>query len=282
MSSLVVDAHHHFWRVDRGDYGWLSPELGEPLYRDYLPADLAPLLRRAGVDRTVLVQAAPTEAETAFLLDLAGRTDFVAGVVGWLDLEDPAFEVKLDGWMKHPKFVGLRPMLQDLDDDAYILRPGAIAALRAVAERGVAFDFLTFPRHLGNVAEALEAVPTLRATIDHISKPDIASGAFEPWARDLARVAAFPGVHCKLSGMITEARHDAWSPGDLRPYVEHVLKAFGPERLMFGSDWPVCLLAGSYAEAFNALRAVLDPLLSGARQAGVYGGNAIRFYRLSV
>jgi len=281
VSHPVVDAHHHFWQLARGDYHWMSPGMGEPLFRDYRPADLAPLLRKAGVDRTVVVQAAATEAETAFLLGLAEETAFVAGVVGWLDMEDDGFEAKLDRLLEHPKFVGLRPMLQDLDDDAYMLRPAVVASLRAMAARGVAFDFLTYPRHLGNVTRVLDMVPDLRAVIDHVSKPDIASGSLHPWADELARVAGFPNVSCKLSGMITEARHDAWSPRDIEPYVERALELFGAERLMFGSDWPVCLLAGSYAEAFNALRAVLDPRLSAAQQAAVYGQNAIRFYGLS-
>ncbi|MET2829166.1 amidohydrolase family protein [Mesorhizobium shangrilense] len=282
MASPIVDAHHHFWRVDRGDYHWMSPGMGAPLYRDYLPRDLAPLLRKAGVDKTVVVQAAQTEDETAFLLALAGETDFVAGVVGWLDMEDPAFAVKLDALMANPKFVGLRPMLQDLADDAYILRPSVISSLRVIAERGVAFDVLTYPRHLRNVAKALDAVPGLRAVIDHISKPSIASGAFNGWASDLQRVAAFPNVFCKLSGMITEADHDSWRPRDLKPYVDQALLSFGADRLMFGSDWPVCLLAGSYAEALNALRTVLDPQLLKDQQAAVYGLNAVRFYQLSI
>lgn len=279
-SGLVVDAHHHFWRVSRGDYHWMDPAMGEPLLRDYLPADLAPLLRKAGVDRTVVVQAAQTEAETGFLLELASQTDFVAGVVGWLDMEDERFEAKLDALITHPKFVGLRPMLQDLEDDAYILRPRVLGGLRAIAEREVAFDFLTFPRHLGHVVTALEAVPGLRAVIDHISKPPIASRSFDDWALAIARVGEFGNVSCKLSGMITEADHASWKPTDLQPYVGHVLEVFGPDRLIFGSDWPVCLLAGSYAETLNALRSLLDPVLSGAQQAAIYGGNAIRFYRL--
>lgn len=279
-SGLVVDAHHHFWRVARGDYHWMDPAMGEPLLRDYLPADLAPLLRKAGVDRTVVVQAAQTEAETGFLLELASQTDFVAGVVGWLDMEDERFEAKLDALITHPKFVGLRPMLQDLEDDAYILRPRVLGGLRAIAEREVAFDFLTFPRHLGHVVTALEAVPGLRAVIDHISKPPIASRSFDDWAQAIARVGEFGNVSCKLSGMITEADHASWKPADLQPYIGHVLEVFGPDRLIFGSDWPVCLLAGSYAETLNALRSLLDPVLSGAQQAAIYGGNAIRFYRL--
>jgi L-fuconolactonase len=281
-AAPVIDAHHHFWRVDRGDYHWMSPDMGEPLYRDYLPEDLAPLLRKAGVDATVVVQAAQTEAETAYLLGLAARTPFVAGVVGWLDMEDAGFGTKLDALQRHPKFVGLRPMLQDLADDAYILRPAVVANLKLLAERGVAFDILVHPRHLPHVTRALETAPGLKAVVDHIAKPDIASGAFDGWAEDMAAVAAFPAVHCKLSGMVTEADHRAWKPADLKPYVDRVAALFGLERLMFGSDWPVCLQAGSYAEALQALRAILDGRLAEAERDAVYGLNAVRFYGLSL
>ena len=281
-AAPVIDAHHHFWQVGRGDYHWMSPEMGEPLYRDYLPDDLAPLLRRAGVDATVVVQAAQTEAETIYLLGLAARTPFVAGVVGWLDMEDAGFCAKLDALQQHSKFVGLRPMLQDLADDAYILRPAVLANLKLLAKRGIAFDILVHPRHLPHVVRALDATPGLRAVVDHIAKPAIASGAFDGWAGDMAAVASFPTVHCKLSGMITEADHRAWKPADLKPYIDHVAGLFGPERLMFGSDWPVCLQAGSYAEALQALRAILDGRLTEAERDAVYGLNAMRFYGLSL
>lgn len=281
-SGRIIDAHHHFWRVSRGDYHWMTPDMGPPLYQDYLPEDMAPLLRKCGVDYTVVVQAAETEAETEFLLALAQETDFVAGVVGWLDMEDDQFETKLDKLRRSPKFVGLRPMLQDLDDDNYILRPKVLASLKAIAERDVAFDFLTFPRHLNNVVKALQAVPGLRAVIDHISKPDIANASFDAWAQDITRVASFENVFCKLSGMTTEANQQLWKPRDLKPYIMHVLSVFGVERLMFGSDWPVCLLAGTYAETLNALRAVIDAELSSSQIAGIYGDNALRFYQLRI
>ncbi|WP_337182848.1 amidohydrolase family protein [Shinella sp.] len=276
---MIVDAHHHLWQVGRGDYDWMSPDV-PVLARDYLAEDLRPVLRRAGVDRTVLVQAAQTEAETDFLLSLAARTDFVAGVVGWLDFEDAAFPARLEALMRRPKFVGLRPMLQDHADDGYVLRPAVLANLRHLAASGAAFDILTFPRHLPFVLRMLDAVPDLRAVVDHLSKPPVASGKLEGWAGDMARIAAHPGVSCKVSGLVTEARHADWAPGDLAPYVRHVLDVFGAERLMFGSDWPVCLLAASYAEVLNAARGILDPLLDAEGMAKVFGGNAVRFYRL--
>ena len=273
----VIDAHHHFWQVARGDYHWMTAETGLPLRRDYLPEDLAPLLRKAGVDRTVVVQAAQSEAETDFLLDLADGAGFVAGVVGWLDMEDAGFAGKLDRLLARPKFVGLRPMLQDLDDDAYILRPRVRDNLVRMAERGVAFDVLGFPRHLANVTRALEAVPQLRAVVDHLSKPAIAAREFDGWATGISRLAALPNVHCKLSGMITEADHASWRPADLEPYVDHVLSAFGPGRLMFGSDWPH---SEGWSEPLTAFRSKMDGVTPD-QDASFFGGTAAQLLGLS-
>jgi L-fuconolactonase len=276
---LIIDAHHHFWAPARGDYGWMPA--GHPvLTRDYLPSDIRPLLRKTGVDRTVLVQAAPTEAETAYLLQLADSTDFVAGVVGWLDFEDAHFPSKLDRLVAHPKLVGLRPMLQDLEDDAYIMRPLVLANLRHLAASHLSLDVLTFPRQLPHVIHALEAVPNLRAVINHVSKPPIATGWDADWARDIAQIAAGSGVYCKLSGMVTEADHANWRPNDLAPFINHVFDCFGADRLMFGSDWPVCLLAAEYGEVLNALRTIIDARLDATGIAKIYGSNALDFYRL--
>jgi L-fuconolactonase len=277
---MIIDSHHHFWRVDRGDYQWMPD--GGVLRRDYLPEDLRPLLRRAGVDRTVLVQAAQTEAETHFLLDLAAETDFVAGVVGWLDFEDERFGDKLERLRRRSKFVGLRPMLQDIADDAYILRPRVMDNLRRVEALDLPFDILTYPRQLPHVLAALDQLPRLRAVVDHISKPLIAAGRLAGWAEDMAAVATHRNVSCKLSGMVTEADQANWKPADLAPYVRHVFAAFGEDRVLFGSDWPVCLLAASYAEALNALRTILDPALTSDGMGKLFGGNAIAFYRLGV
>jgi len=277
---MIIDSHHHFWRVERGDYHWMPD--GGVLRRDYLPEDLRPLLRRAGVDRTVLVQAAQTEAETHFLLDLAAETDFVAGVVGWLDFEDERFGDKLEQLRDHPKFVGLRPMLQDIADDEYILRPRVMDNLRRVEALDLPFDILTYPRHLPHVLAALDQLPRLRAVVDHISKPPIAAGRLAGWADDMAAVAAHRNVSCKLSGIVTEADQANWNSSDLAPFVRHVFAAFGEDRVMFGSDWPVCLLAASYAEALNALRTILDPDLSADGMNKLFGHNAAAFYKLGI
>jgi len=277
---MIIDSHHHFWRVERGDYHWMPD--GGVLRGDYLPGDLRALLRRAGVDRTVLVQAAQTEAETHFLLDLAAETDFVAGVVGWLDFEDERFGDKLEQLRDHPKFVGLRPMLQDVADDEYILRPRVMDNLRRVEALDLPFDILTYPRHLPHVLAALDQLPRLRAVVDHISKPPIAAGRLAGWADDMAAVAAHRNVSCKLSGIVTEADQANWNSSDLAPFVRHVFAAFGEDRVMFGSDWPVCLLAASYAEALNALRTILDPDLSADGMNKLFGHNAAAFYKLGI
>ncbi|KQT52447.1 MULTISPECIES: amidohydrolase family protein [unclassified Aureimonas] len=273
---LSIDSHQHFWQVARGDYGWMGEHVA-PLLRDFLPDDLRPHLARAGIDRTILVQAAETEAETDFLLGIAERTDFVAGVVGWLDMEAETFPERLEHYAGNPLFVGLRPMLQGLEDDAFILRPRVLDHLRLVAEMDVAFDILTFPRHLPHVAKALEAVPGLRAVVDHLSKPSIAAGDLDPWRADLAAVAAFPNVSCKVSGMVTEAAED-WRPEAFRPFVAHVADIFGEDRLMFGSDWPVATLAASYAEVGALARTLLGEHFGPAALAKIFGDNAAAFY----
>jgi len=250
------------------------------LARDYLIEDLQPHLRKSSVVRTVLVQAAQTEAETDFLLELAYRSDLIAGVTGWLDLADPSFPKRLARFRLHPKFVAVRPMLQDIADDAWILQPVVLRNLRHLAELGFPFEFLTFPRHLPHVLRALGETPGLHAVIDHLSKPPIASGEIEPWASLIRRVADFPNVQCKLSGMVTEADHAHWSPNSLAPYVHHVVDVFGVDRLMFGSDWPVCLLAAEYGEVVNALRTILGARLGPQEIEKVFRINAERFYGL--
>lgn len=274
---MKIDAHQHFWKVSRGDYGWMSPA-SAVLYRDYLPADLLAAMRQVGVERTIVVQAAPTLDETMFLLELAEAHDWIAGVVGWLDFESPDFARALATLLDFPKLVGLRPMLQDLDDDAYIVRPQVLDNLRRVADTRLVFEYLTFTRHLDHVATSLREVPGLKAVIDHLSKPPIASGELSPWAEKIAAVAAFPNVSCKVSGMVTEADHAAWQAADLAPYVAHVLDVFGPERLIWGSDWPVALLAADYRRVHDTAMALLAPRATAAELDAIFGGNAQALY----
>jgi L-fuconolactonase len=276
---MRIDSHQHFWKADRSDYHWMSPTV-PVLCRDYLPEDLRPWLVKNRIDKTILVQAAQTTAETDFLLDLAIKNDFIAGVIGWLDMDSPNFAAELELYSKKPKFLGVRPMLQDLPDDDWILRPRVMDSLKLIAERDIPFEFLTYTRHLPYVLKVLKAIPNLRAVVDHISKPEIKNNKLDPWRSLMAEVAEHPNIYCKLSGMITEADHKSWTAEDLRPYVEHIWKCFGFERVMFGSDWPVCLLAGSYDQVISALQTILKPHLDERREVAIFGGNAARFYKL--
>ena len=273
----MIDSHQHFWTMARGDYGWMGPHVA-PLLRDFMPGDLAPLMARTGITRTIAVQAADSEAETEFLLQLAEQTEFIAGVVGWLDMDSDVFPERLDHLGCAPRFVGLRPMLQDLPDDRFILRPRVLRHLGLVADRGLALDVLIFPRHLPHVREALSLTPGLRAVIDHMAKPEIAAGTLDPWREGIAAVAALPDVSCKLSGLVTEAPAGSWTPDQLRPYVDHVVNCFGPDRLMFGSDWPVCTLAATYAEVNNAARLLTARHFGPADMEKLFSTNAARFY----
>jgi L-fuconolactonase len=280
-SRFRIDSHQHFWTTRRQDYNFLTPER-PTLWRDYLPTDLEPHLVRHGFDASVVVQAAQSEAETDWLLDLVADVPFVWGVVGWLDFAAPpeTFRRALRRLQQRPKFVGLRPMLQDLRDDAWIRRPEVLRNLRWVADEGIPFDILVYPRHLPHVVAALEEVPHLHAVLDHLGKPPIASGVLEPWGQWVARLAAFPDVWCKLSGMVTEADWAHWKPEDMMPYVHHVVTVFGAGRVMFGSDWPVCLQAATYDQVVELATATLPGTLGHAERAAIFGDNARRFYRL--
>ncbi len=271
----MIDAHQHFWRLDRGDYGWLGPALA-PIYRDFSPDDLAPLLARHGIERTILVQAAPTVAETRFLLDVAARTPFVAGVVGWADFSAPDAAATIADLARDSRLVGLRPMVQDIADDDWLVRPELAPAFRALAAHGLVFDALVLPRHLPRLLVVAERHPDLAIVIDHLAKPEIRARRLDPWRAGMAALAARPNVFCKLSGLVTEAG-PGWTAADLRPYVAHVLAAFGPERLMWGSDWPVVDLAGGY-DSWRAASLALFDGLSAAEREAVLGGTAARVY----
>ena len=276
---MRIDSHQHFWQASRGDYYWMTPAV-PILNRDYFPDDLRPHLAKHRIDKTILVQAAPTVAETDFLLDLAQRHDFVGAVVGWLDMESDDFAKQFEDYRRKAKFGGLRPMLQDLPDDAYIVRPRVVESLKLVAALDFPFDFLTYTRHLPYVLQVLDKVPNLRAVVDHISKPEIKTQRVAPWKSLIHEVAHHKNVYCKLSGMITEADHGSWTPDHLRLYVQHVVECFGLDRVMFGSDWPVCLRAGTYDRVIEALHAILRPILDRASEAAVFGLNAERFYKV--
>jgi L-fuconolactonase len=272
---MQIDAHQHFWRIDRGDYGWLTAELGA-IYRDFLPADLAPTLARRGIDKTILVQAAPTIAETAFLLALAAETPFVAGVVGWVDLTLPDAGETIARMAADPRLVGLRPMVHDIADPNWLLRLELAPAIRAMVAHNLVFDALVRPQHLVTLRRFIERYPDLAVVIDHGAKPEIRQGVKASWLADLRTIAANPRIVCKLSGLITEAAPN-WQPDHVLPYCDRLLELFGPERLLWGSDWPVVNLAGGY-DVWRALTSEALQGLKPTERAAVLGGNAARVY----
>jgi L-fuconolactonase len=269
-----VDSHQHFWRLDRGDYGWLTPSL-QPIYRDYLPADLATRLKRAGIDSTIVVQAAPTLAETRFLLGLAAEHDFIAGVVGWVDFESSAAAAQVAALAADSKLVGLRPMIQDIPDPLWMLRPGLAPAFETMIDHDLAFDALVYARHLDALRELADLYPGLRMVVDHAAKPPLEGGDLQEWKLRIGVVARETPAVCKLSGLVTEA--GSASPAVLAECVDHLLEVFGPRRLMWGSDWPVCELVCSYEEWHQASEMLLVRL-SDAERDHIFSGTAREFY----
>lgn len=276
---MRIDAHQHYWRPERGDYGWLTPAM-TTLYRDYLPEHLAGHLQAGGIDGTIVVQAAATHEETAFMLSLADRDERIFGVVGWIDLLSPAYREQLDRFRRHPKFVGIRVMIQDMPDPGVILEPAYIEAFRYLERERLPVDLLVTAGQLPVLLQLLKEVPSLHGVVDHLAKPPIASGSLEPWSAQIGEIAGYPGIYCKLSGMVTEAKRDGWQYADFVPYVRVVLEAFGMKRVMFGSDWPVCLLAASYEEVLEALERALPDTMDTGAKADLFGGNARTFYGL--
>ncbi len=277
---MRIDSHQHFWRVDRGDYGWLTPALGE-LYRDYLPDDLRPLLQQTGVQRSILVQAAPTAEETHYMLGLAAANDFIAGVVGWVDMENEHESLmQLEMLTNDKKFLGIRPMIQDIGDPDWMLRPGLDSTFRKLIALDFRFDALVKPEHLTNLLELLKRYPALEVVIDHGAKPNIGASEYEPWAGAMANIARQTNAYCKLSGLITET-DTSQSYADVWRYCDHLLDNFGPDRLMWGSDWPVLNLRGSYVDWHTEFANWLSPLSSAERRS-ILGGTASDFYALDL
>ncbi len=275
---MRIDAHQHFWDLDLFPYPWM-PVDPSPLRRNHLPEDLVGVLSENRFDGSIAVQATVDAREVSWLLELADRNPFVLGVVGWVDLTDPDLGATLDHLQKNPKFKGVRHPVHDEPDVDWILRPAVIGGLRELARRNLPFDLLLRPRHLPVVLQLAATVPDLRLVIDHIAKPAISTGALDGWADDMERVAAIPELCVKMSGMITEADHSKWKAPDLAPYVQHVLRCFGHGRLMFGSDWPVCKLAGSWKQVLAAFTQAMGPQPMDLR-GEILGDTAERFYNL--
>lgn len=280
---MIIDAHQHFWQPLRGDYDWM-PQDNRILNRAYAPADLHSQLETNGVDGTVLVQAAATVEETEYMLGLADATPFIKGVVGWINFEDPTHKTQLQRLAAHPKFLGVRPMIQDIPDENWMLRDDVQWAFKAIIDLDLTFDALGFPTHLQNFLTLISRYPEMRAVYDHCMKPRVRDqragiDAFTNWADGISRLADATRGCCKFSGLVTEA--DAgWTIEDLRPFADHVLKAFGSDRVMWGSDWPVCRLQSDYRSWLETARS-LTSHLSEAEQSDIFGGTARRFYRLN-
>jgi L-fuconolactonase len=275
---MRIDAHQHFWRYRARDYGWIGPGM-DVLRRDYLPPDLRPLQQAVSIEGTVAVQARQIVEETRWLLELADQYAFVKGVVGWVDLRSPRLEEQLERFSAHPRLRGVRHVVHDEPDDEFMLREDFVRGIGMLAAFGLTYDLLLFPRHLGLACDLVARFPEQPFVLDHIAKPPIKLGVLEPWAEDLRRLAAYSNVCCKVSGMVTEADWQSWKPADLRPYLDEVFEAFGADRIMVGSDWPVCTVAATYAQAIQAVADYVSQL-SEAEQAWVMGETAARFYGL--
>jgi L-fuconolactonase len=279
---VIVDAHHHLWQPARGDYDWLDSRANRALAaidRDFLVDDYRALAQANDISGSMLVQAAQTVAETRWLLAQAHASGgLIKGVVGWIDMLAPDAPDVLTDLARDPLLRGIRPMLQDIPDVSWVLQPQLDPAFRALIASDLAFDVLIRPAHLKAALRLLLRYPDLRAIVDHCAKPDIANGMWEPWANDILRIARETQAYCKLSGLVTEAR-PGWKSIDIRPYIEHVVDAFGPRRICWGSDWPVMLLNADYA-GWLKTAAELLATLSRDEQAGILGSNAVGFYRL--
>jgi len=275
---MRVDAHQHFWIYNHEEYGWLDDSMAA-LRRDFLPADLAPLLNDSGFDGSVAVQTRQSLEETRWLLELADRTPGVLGVVGWVDLCSSQAHSQLTAVAKNPKLVGIRHIVQSERDDRFLLRPDFLRGVSLLEAFDLAYDILIYPRHLPVAIDFVERFPEQKFVLDHLAKPPIKSAEIEPWANAIQRLASFPNVFCKLSGLVTESDWQHWTPEQIEPYLDVAFQTFGHERLMIGSDWPVCLVAASYARAIDVVKTYLDSHSSEVREA-VLGGNALRFWKL--
>ena len=272
---MLLDAHQHFWRTDAAQYPWIPQ--GSALHRDWLPADLATLQRPLGLGGSIAVQARQSLAESDWLLGLADADPRVRAVVGWVDLRSPRVGEDLARLARHPRFAGVRHVVQDEPDDRFLLGPEFLRGVALLPHFGLRYDLLIYPRQLPAAIEFVARFPQLPIVLDHIAKPDIKAGALSPWREQIRELARAPHLLCKVSGLITEADHATWSADDIRPYLDVIFEAFTPERLMWGSDWPVCLLAGSYERTFHLVKDYAAQFTS-AQQAALLGGNCARFY----
>ena len=275
---MHIDAHQHFWIYDPREYEWID-ETMTPLRRDFLPADLRHELEREGFQGSVAVQARQSLRETRSLLDFATQSPFILGVVGWVDLRSPQAGADLKPLAQNPKLVGIRHIVQSEPDDRFLLQSDFLRGISLLREFDLAYDILIYPKHLTVAAEFVRRFPEQRFVLDHMAKPEIRSGKINQWKKGIAELAAYPNVYCKLSGLVTEADCNRWKPEDMRPYLDVAFEYFKANRLMIGSDWPVCTLAGSYSQVMGLVKEYLSGHSEQEREA-VLGGNAKRFWRL--
>lgn len=275
---MKVDAHQHFWQYNTADYGWIGDNM-QVLKRDYLPADLLSELKKVGFDGCIAVQARQTLDETEWLLKLASENTFIQGIVGWVDLCSENIEAQLQNYSKHPKLVGVRHVVHDEPDDNFMARPSFRNGISLLEKYNLTYDLLLFPKHLPLATELVKAFPRQKFVLDHIAKPDIKRQLKEPWASNIKQLAQLPNVYCKLSGMVTEADWNGWKKDDFSFYLDTVLESFGSNRVMIGSDWPVCKVAGNYPDVFSI---VIDYMETRHKEAlpKVLGTNCMNFYNL--
>ena len=276
---MYIDAHQHFWIYSPDEYGWIDDSMAA-LRRDFLPHDLKLELESSGFHGSVVVQARQTLEETRWLLELAESSPWILGVVGWVDLRSPDVRSQLKVLAQNPKLVGIRHIVQSEPDDRFLLHPDFLRGISALEEFDLAYDILIYTKHLPVTAEFVQRFPRQRFVLDHLAKPPIKRGDIESWAQGIRRLAEFPNLFCKLSGLVTEADWQHWQPEQIIPFLDVAFEAFGPDRLMIGSDWPVCLVATSYARWVEVLQAYLLRQRPEIRDS-VLGGNAQRFWRLA-
>jgi L-fuconolactonase len=274
---MKIDSHQHYWHFNTADYGWMGENMSV-IKRDFLPADLLPELKSIDFDGSVAVQARQSLQETEWLLQLSDAYPHIKGVVGWLDLQSERAEEQIAAFARHPKAVGVRHVIHDEEDIDFMLRPAFIRGVQLLEKYDLAYDILIFPTHLPNTIEFVKQFSDKQTfVVDHIAKPLIKDGIVSPWKEDIAALAKFPNVYCKVSGMVTEADWNTWIPENIRPYLDVVMEAFGPERILIGSDWPVCLVAGKYSEVMQVVINYISTFTE-KEQALMLGGNAVKAY----
>jgi len=276
---MIIDSHHHLWNLRLRDYPWMSPEL-KPLDRNFLEDDLVKTVQSSHISGTVLVQAHQSLEETRWLLQIAEKSNLILGVVGWVDLKESNLEKTLEKLKGNLKFKGVRHLIQDEPDANWMLQPEVIRGLKMLHEARLTYDLLVKSHQLENALRLVERLPEMPIIVDHIAKPSIKAGIREPWASQMKELARSPHIYCKISGLITEADHQHWRETDFSFYLEHILYVFGWDRICWGSDWPVCLMAGDYGQVMKLPEIILRSSANQAQWDAFMGGNALKFYDL--